>query len=223
MTKNRYILVGLMLILLSIYPYFLIWQEGHIEAALNKKYSIISIKAPTNQLVLNENKVEIIEEKKGDLSNLQIKVNDQIIGSTRDAKLINSPMDLYYGWIGFLNVKDKKSGKNDTIIVQRLDPYSENMPPINIKNKEWNLYHIDENKNIQTEHITFNNRKSHDPVAIKEIMVGGTSLGGIGYKSNLRYLYPTIFFPVIFPYGFFWIGLLIVAFSLLNRFLKKSA
>lgn len=224
MKKNLYLILGFVLILLSAYPYFLIWQEGHIESNVNETYSITSVKAPTNQFVLNQNKVEIIEEKRGDLSNLKIKVNDQIIGSTENAKLINSPMDLYFGWIGFIEEKDKMTGKTETVIVQRVHPYDGDLPPIqqNI-NKKWNVYHIDEKKQIRTDHVTLSNRKTQDPVIIKEILVGGTNLGGMGYKSDLRYIFPTIFFPVIFPYVFFWLGLLIISFSLLNRIMKRPA
>jgi hypothetical protein len=172
-------------------------------------------------LVINQNKIDIIEEKKGDLSRLQIKVNDQTIGTTEDAKLINSPMDLYYGWIGYLNVTDKETGKIETVIVQRMDPAINN--PIGYQNKEWTLYRIDENKKIQIEHIKRDDRGSHSAISIKEIMIGGTSLDGIGYKSDLRYIYPSLLFPLLFPYGFFCIGLLIIGLSLLDKLLKKPA
>ena len=105
-----------------------------------------------------------------------------------------------------LTVKDRKTGEKEINIVQRLTDDSQPM-----EKRKWKIITIAHDGSIEEKVLSYAQR-SDNHLGVKLIEFSGTSLMGMGFYSDITKSYPSLFFPLIYPFltGVVGIFLLII-------------
>ncbi|MBP1995209.1 hypothetical protein [Paenibacillus eucommiae] len=214
------IILGLMISLATFDPLYVMYKEKQISKTLQKKYFINEPDYNTNHFEINGNSIEINEIPKGEnVANIQVLLNGKVLFEPMDVPVLEDEKRRL--WVNIYSIHNRKetSHQNDlTAIVQSMPPNA----------KSWNLYLINNQKKLETKHITnedrFNNENiSDDYLDIHLIKI--TTSAMIGYKSDINYasINPLAYVipRVIFIFG---IVLIVVGilFFLSARKLKKE-
>lgn len=233
--REKLMIMGLLLLCVSAIPLFQMVREMIISENINNQYTIdhaytlengIGLTVDVQKLEVNGKTIEIVEEptgkkasltffdeqegvKAGDVVKLQLLVDGKEISNTDEIWLSNrESVSRYYSWLDILKVNEKIA------IVQRLTDDDTAM-----ERRQWKIIWIDEQGNIKEEKIAYQERGDH-PLAVRVIGFSGTSLMSMGYKSDILHVYPSIFFPILYPFGTGIVGVLLGVISL---FIRKSS
>ncbi|MGM9950699.1 MAG: hypothetical protein ACI33P_11255 [Lysinibacillus sp.] len=239
--KHPFTLFGILFILLSVVPLFLMAREVYIKESINERYEISHIymgqgfpsTIDTQKIEVNGFTIEIREEptgKKapqtwwdaeenvegGDIARIQLVVDDKEVSNADEIWLSNRERgSRYWSWLDVLLVKDKKTDKENIRIVQRLsddDAMQEDY--------RWKIISIAEDGDITEEEIKYQTR-SENPLAVRLIQYSGTSLISMGYYSDLLHYYPSLFYPILYPFGTAATGVLLLLLGVLLQRRKK--
>ncbi|MFP3729098.1 hypothetical protein U8V72_28340 [Priestia filamentosa] len=207
-------IVGLILIVTSAIPVFYMGREWLIHQQISNKYAIEHVYEEqgfpdiikVQEIKVNGKQIELIEEptgKKasltagnvqeevgtGDIVKLHILVDGQEVSKADEIRL-SSPNQgsRYFSWLDILTVNDRIA------IVQRLTDDNADM-----EKREWKIIWIDKTGSVKEEHVSYATR-SDNPLAVRLIDFSGTSLMQMGYYSDISTVFPTIFFPLLYPF-----------------------
>lgn len=120
----------------------------------------------------------------------------------------------YHGYFGLLIVEEK--GNENLILVQRL-----------LGNQEadlvWRTLTIKNNGQVLENQFSYEHR-SDVPQRVDYINLSNTSPFSLGYKSNILQGWPSLFFPLLYPFVTASLGLLLIVIGSLSTFigLKKK-
>src|SRR5699024_1091501 len=120
----------------------------------------------------------------------------------------------YFSWLDILSVKDYATGKTHIKIVQRLTDDDE------MDDREWKIITINDYGDVKEEKVSYETRSEH-PLNVKLINFSDTSLMSLGYYSDIMQGYPSLIFPVLYPFvtGLFGlIGTLIAFVKMRGKF-----
>lgn len=229
---------GLLCIAISLVPLFLMAREKYINHSIGERYDISHtymeqgfpsiINVP--KIEVNGFTIEIKEEltgKKapqtwfdveegvegGEIVRLQLLVDGKEVSDADEIWLSNrDPGSRYWSWLDVLLVKDKQTGQEQIAIVQRLSEDT-----VMQEDYRWKVIYISEDGGISEEQIEYGTRSEH-PLAVRLIVFSGTSLIGMGYYSDLLHYYPSLYYPVLYPFGTTVIGGILI---LLGFFLQR--
>jgi len=231
---QRNFIIGMILMIISAYPLFLIVQENVLDSYVNSRYEIkelIDIRNMRHRVVTQvsndlaspiiwrNNTVEVITKDTGrdaPTSNNQnkrikqiiIKINGMEESFPTDALLptkITKDSD-FLSWLNILEIKDKKSNKEKLAIVQRLVNDWNNR---DVEHQKWRILYVDEDMQVTEETFSYIDRGKHLP-GLKLVLVSSESTTRLGYKSDIAYTLPSILFPLIYPTGTFLIGIVVL-------------
>ena len=238
MMKRPAILIGIMLILLSAFPIFLIAREIVTQKQLDARYEIShsyinSYGSPstidTQEVVVLNQFIEIEEISTGkiapqtihdldegvaggDIVQIQWRVNGEEVSTADEIWLSNRDRgSRYYSWIDVLKVKDLQKNSESVVLIQRLTADDERM-----EDRVWKLIQIDESGEVSEERFTYQNRHEH-LLGVRLINYSGTTLMSTGYYSDLLHYYPSIYYPILYPFGTVIMGVLLVIFGCKRR------
>ena len=233
--RKKFMIVGLLLLCISAIPLFQMARELIINENIKNKYTIehaytlengIGLTVDVQNLEVNGKRIEIVEEptgkkasltsfdeqegvKAGDVVKLHLLVDGKEISKADEIWLSNRERGgRYYSWLDILKVNEK------TAIVQRLTDDDTVM-----EKRKWKIIWIDEQGSIKEEKIAYDKR-GDNPLAVRLIGFSGTSLMDMGYKSDILHVYPSIFFPILYPFGTGIVGILLCVTAL---FIRKSS
>ncbi|WP_340010633.1 hypothetical protein MHI32_19885 [Paenibacillus sp. FSL H7-0690] len=221
--------VSLFLLAISFNPLFNYIREYIISDQINQRYEIKHAEKEYNpinvqEITVDDKNIKIREEKTGrkaeltpwdeeekvppgDIVKVQFLLNDQKISTPDEIWLSNRDRgSRYFSWIDILTVKDRKTGENQINIVQRLTDDSQPM-----ETRKWKIITIAEDGEVDEEVLSYAQR-SNNHLGVKLIEFSGTSLMGMGYYSDVTKVYPSIFFPLLFPFLTGIAGLLLLIF-----------
>ncbi|AVF20739.1 hypothetical protein ERICI_00826 [Paenibacillus larvae subsp. larvae] len=157
---------------------------------------------------------------------MEVTLDNQPLIDPFKVSIHNKSEYIYWGILGFLEVRNKEEGRIQTVVVQNTNPEYNEDPSTSTK-RHWYLYYIDKDGTVTKEHVTYENRSSNY-LAFKLIMKSDTSGSSIGYYSDILNRHPSFWFPFVYPYSFAIAGLLLILigsshfFSHLNR-IRKAA
>ncbi|TDF94147.1 hypothetical protein [Paenibacillus piri] len=235
MNKTRtFVLLGIALITVSTYPLFLIIQENVLDRYVNSRYELKDIidirrrhKAPPLSYELASpinwkgNSIEVLTSDTGldapktpfdkepeRIKKITIKVNGKEVSFPTEAWL---PQKItgdsnFLSWLNLVEIKDNKNNTEQLAIVQRI---GDNWKRGDVISQKWRIIHIDEEKESTVETFSYADRENHI-LGVKLILHSSQTSSWIGYKSDLAYRLPSIFFPLVYPTGTFLLGILIV-------------
>ncbi|WP_339809794.1 hypothetical protein MKY63_21600 [Paenibacillus sp. FSL R7-0189] len=221
--------VSLFLLAISFNPLFNYIREYIISDQINQRYEIKHAEKEYNPINVQEitvahKNIKIREEKTGRKADMtpwdeeekappgvivkvQFLLNDQKISTPDEIWLSNRDRgSRYFSWIDILTVKDRKTGEEQVSIVQRLTDDSQPM-----ETRKWKIITIAQNGDVDEEVLSYAQR-SNNHLGVKLIEFSGTSLIGMGYYSDVTKAYPSIFFPLLFPFLTGIAGLLLLIF-----------
>ncbi|MBE1445549.1 hypothetical protein [Paenibacillus sp. OAS669] len=231
---QRNFIIGMILMIISAYPLFLIVQENVLDSYVNSRYEIkefIDIRNMRHRVVTQvsndlaspiiwrNNTVEVITKDTGrdaPTSNNQnkrikqiiIKINGMEESLPTEALLpqkITKDSD-FLSWLNILEIKDKKSNKEKLAIVQRLVNDWNNRE---VEHQKWRILYVDEDMRVTEETFSYIDRGKH-LLGVKLLLDSSESTTWIGYKSDIAYTLPSILFPLIYPTGTFLIGIVVL-------------
>ncbi|AWV34603.1 hypothetical protein MHH60_13005 [Paenibacillus sp. FSL H7-0716] len=221
--------VSLFLLAISFSPLFNYIREYIISDQINQRYEIKHAEKEYNpinvqEITLDDKNIKIKEEKTGrkadltlwdeeekvlpgDIVKVQFLLNDQKISTADEIWLSNRDRgSRYFSWIDILTVKDRKTGEEQINIVQRLTDDSQPM-----ETRKWKIITIAQDGEVDEEVLSYAQR-SNNHLGVRLIEFSGTSLMGMGYYSDVTKAYPSIFFPLLFPFLTGIAGLLLLIF-----------
>lgn len=236
--KHPLTLFGLFCLVISAVPLFLMAREIYINNSMVDRYDIshayIEQGFPTvldaQKIEVNGFTIETREEPTGrkaaeswwtteegaeenDIVKLQLLVNGKEVSEADEiAPDRDGGGSRYWSWLDVLLVKDKKSDEEHIAIVQRLS-YNSVMQ----ENYRWKIISIAEDGELSEKEIQYRTR-SENPLAVRLITFSGTALMSMGYYSDLLHYYPSLFYPVLYPFGTAAFGVVLV---LLGFFLQR--
>ncbi|MCS7464398.1 hypothetical protein N0M98_30315 [Paenibacillus doosanensis] len=231
-----FIIFGIILIIVSVRPLFLIIQEMVLDHYINSRYEleeVIDIRNMRNQIATQTsydlaspikwrgNSIEVLTRDTGvdapksaydkqtkHIMRVTIKVNGTEASFPTEAWLpqnIQKDSD-YLSWLNILIIKDHKSDTEQMAIVQNL---VDNQKVRNVSSQKWRILYVNEDKSVSEEVFTYSERGDH-LLGVKLILTSSESVSWIGYKSDIAYTLPSIFFPLFYPTGSFILGLVFV-------------
>ena len=231
-----WLILGIVLILLSSWPNFLMLREtymnekilaryetDHVDtsqgysASLNTQHvsfkgiDIDLVEIPTGKIAPLTVHDEHENVKPGEIVQLQWYVNGQPVSTADEIWLSNRNKGArYYSWLDVLQVKDRRTKTEKLVLVQRL---TDDDAPMD--SRAWKMIWVELDGSITEEQFTYADRSSN-PLGVHIVSLAGTDLMGMGYYSDLMHVYPSLFYPILYPGIIVLLGLL---FLLLGAFL----
>ncbi|MBV6713908.1 hypothetical protein [Paenibacillus chitinolyticus] len=170
------IVLGVMIILATSNPLYLMYKEKKIQHSLNTTYTITQQDVTKNILKINNNTIEVVNTPKGNLIRLEIMLNGEKLPGSTDVAPAKDGNYTRGVWVNVLTIhkNEESSNKNDWVaIVQTMKEQA-----------SWNIYYIDNQQKMTAKHVTNENR-SNDPLDIYLIKNSGAPM--IGYYSDINY------------------------------------
>ena len=193
------------------------------ESTFNFKDQIVEIK----ETIEDEERYIDPWSNKIAIADLSLKVDGTEIDTLKNypIRVEAEGLNRYYGEIAYLTLEDKKSDKTQFIILlkktRELEKEMPNgdivggVPPEKLKYK---LYTLDENGTLKNKAFSFSER---DALQTELLNAGAVVPYSIGYYTDAWEGYPSIFFPLIFPFGTLVVGLILILVYLPIRKVKK--
>ena len=120
---------------------------------------------------------------------MEVTLDNQPLIDPFKVSIHNKSEYIYWGILGFLEVRNKEEGRIQTVVVQNTNPEYNEDPSTSTK-RHWYLYYIDKDGTVTKEHVTYENRSSNY-LAFKLIMKSDTSGSSIGYYSDILNRHPS--------------------------------
>lgn len=228
MKKHIQLGLALLLLVVSWPPLFDMLRETWMDGRITGRYEIehtferdgFKTTVDTQELTINGLQITIEEiptgqkapltfwdEEEGvppgDIVRIQYYLNGKAISEADPIWLSNRDRgSRYYSWLDVLSVYDKETDEKYIYIVQRLTDDDANMAE-----RAWKLIRISPEGEVSEETVSYADRSQH-PLAVRLINYSGTSLMAMGYHSDILHGYPSLFFPLLYPFLTGVIGLI---------------
>lgn len=222
--------MSLICIVVSFEPMFLMIREQWIGTQIMNRYEITHAYEKdglprildAQEIEVNDMYVEILEKDTGkdapqtqldkdenvpggDIVTVQIRLNGEYITEPTNIWLSSRNRgSRYFSWLDVLSVRDKKSGENYIAIVQRLTDDKSRMD-----DREWRIINIKDDGTWSEVVLTYQKR-SENPLGVRLVMVSGTSTMAMGYQTDILHGYPSLFFPLLYPWVTTAIGVILL-------------
>ncbi|MEG0261019.1 MAG: hypothetical protein RR651_14210 [Lysinibacillus sp.] len=144
-------------------------------------------------------------------------------------RVLEEGLNRYYGEIAYFTLEDKKVNETQFIILlkktRELEKEMPNgdivgwVPPEKLK---YTQYTLDEGGNLKNKNFSFSER---DALQTELLNAGAVGPYRIGYYTDAWETYPSIFFPLIFPFLTLIVGFLLVIavfLSVLKKYIKHT-
>lgn len=238
-----FLVISLFLIIGSALPLYEIAREKIIDNKLSSRYLLehAYVEEPgfpriidVNEMIINGMKLEIVEEQTGkkapltrwdekegvppgNIVNLHILLDGEPITSPSEISLSNRQRgSKFFSWLDIVTVKDYAEGQEYIKIVQRLT----NDEKLD-EDRQWKIISINEVGHVTEEIISYKTRSEH-PLGVKLIHFTNTALVAFGYHSDILQGYPSLLFPIIYPFITGIIGLIGIIFTTIKLYSKRQ-
>lgn len=215
------LVISFLLFAISSIPLFQIVRELKIDADISSRYAVehADIDESGFRQIIDKNKitiegveVDIVEESTGkkaplttfdrdenvpagDIVNIYLLVNGELASEPSEIWLSNRNRgSKYFSWLDIVTVKDYRTGELFVKIIQRLSDDDE------MEHREWKIISIDSVTGEFTEEKINYKTRSENPLAVKLINFSNTALMSLGYRSDIMQGYPSLIFPIIYPF-----------------------
>ncbi|OCA92615.1 hypothetical protein [Pseudobacillus wudalianchiensis] len=161
------------------------------------------------------------------MADLSLELDGAKIDTLRDypIKVEEKGLNRYYGEIAYLLLEDKKSSKTQFIVLlKKTREFKKEMPNGYIvggaptEKLKYTLYSLDEEGNLNTKSFSFTERNGLQTKLLNDSFMVPYS---IGYYTDAWEVYPSIFFPFIFPFVTLVVGFVLIVVFFPIRKVKK--
>jgi len=161
------------------------------------------------------------------IADLSLRIDREELDALKDypIRVEEKGLNRYYGEIAYLLLEDKKSGKTQFIVLlKKTREFEKEMPNGDIvggvpsEKLKYTLYSLDEEGNLDNKSFSFTDRD-----ALQTELLNNSDMVpySIGYYTDAWEFYPTIFFPLLFPFATFVVGFVLIVVFFPIRKLKK--
>lgn len=238
------LLISFILLVVSAFPLYKISREIIIDNNLSSRYliehayvdesgfpSIIDV----NEITIDGIELEIVEEQTekkapltrwdeeegvppGNIVDVHILLNGESITTPSEIRLSNRNRgSKFFSWLDIVTVKDYAQDKKYIKIVQRLsddDALDDD--------RKWKIISIDEKGDVTEEKMSYETR-SENPLGVKLIHFTNTALIAFGYYSDITQGYPSLLFPIVYPFATGLLGFVGILFSIFKVGQKRKS
>ncbi len=150
------------------------------------------------------------------LADLSLIINGEEIDSLKDypVRVEEEGLNRYYGEIAYLILEDKINGETQFIVLlKKTRELRKEMPNgdivgwVPVEKLKYTLYTVDEEGNVNNKSFSFSER---DDLQTELLNAGVLFPYSIGYYTDAWEGYPSIFFPVIFPFITLIVGFILI-------------
>ncbi|WP_284638115.1 hypothetical protein [Paenibacillus silviterrae] len=147
-----------------------------------------------NRIAFSDSIVGRDEEWKND--NVRITVNGVDYSHSADVVIRPNYRDSnrYHGYLALIELVDKKEGTSRMAVIQRID--SLESPP-QMEKLRWRLLFVSIDGTVEEEIFSYKDRGS--PLYRARLANFATPIA-VGFRSDVLYFWPTIFYPLFYPY-----------------------
>lgn len=238
-----FFLLGTILLLTSLPISTKMVMELIHNQKMNEDYKITSVSKgfpPTESTFTYKDQIVEIEETIKDeesyidpwsntigIADLSLTLDGEEIDSLKGypIRLEEEGLNRYYGEIAYLILKDKKNDKTNFIILlkktrelQKEMPNGDIVGGVPTEKLKYTLYALDEEGNFKNKSFNFSER---DALQTELLNAGAVIPYSIGYYTDAWEGYPTLFFPLIFPFVTLVIGFILILVFFPIRKVKK--
>ncbi|KRF28663.1 hypothetical protein [Paenibacillus sp. Soil787] len=240
------IIIGVLLISTSAYPLSFIIRESVLESYVNNRYEIEPIIDIRNNFEVRKlvkssrvlaspfewegNMIEVLTKDTGvdtpesifkfypaHIMTITIKINGKEASLPTEAWLpprIVNDSD-YLSMLNIVKVSDKEKGRQQLIIVQNL---VEGWKDGDMKSQKWRLIYVNKDKTYSEEVFSYPERVEH-LLGVKLVQISSQASTFIGYTDD--YFLPNIFYPLVYPLGSSFIGIVLLIIGALRFIFAK--
>ena len=241
--KIVFCLIGTILVLTSLPISTKMVMELIHNQKMNQEYKITNVSEgfPPTESTFNfkDHIVEIKETIKDEesyidpwsnrvvIADLSLKLDGKEIDILKDypIRLEEEGLNRYYGEIAYLILEDNKNGETQFVILlkktrelQKEMPNGDIVGGVPAEKLKYTLYTLDEKGTLKNKSFSFSER---DALQTELLNAGAVVPYSIGYYTDAWEGYPSIFFPLIFPFGTLVIGFILILVYLPIRKVKK--
>ena len=193
------------------------------ESTINFKDHIVEIKETIKD---EESYIDPWSNKIG-IADLSLKLDGEEIDTLKGypIRLEEEGLNRYYGEIAYLILEDKINVKTQFIILlKKTRELQKEMPNGDIvgwvpsEKLKYTLYKLDKDGNLNNKSFSLSER---DALETELLNAGVMTPHSIGYYTDVWEGYPTIFFPLIFPFGTLVVGFILILVFFPIRKVKK--
>ena len=189
-------------------------SEGYppIESIIKFKNHIIEIE----ETILDEEGYKDPWDNEIVFADLSIKLNGDEIDTLKNhpMRIGGNGLNRYYGEIAFLHLEDKKNEQTQFIVLlkttrelQKEMPNGDIIGGVPEEKLKFKLYAVNEKGEVNNQTFSFTER---DALQTELLNAGGLSPYSIGYYTDAWEGYPTLFFPLLFPFLTLVNGLILI-------------
>ncbi|MGM8216431.1 hypothetical protein ACLIA0_12750 [Bacillaceae bacterium W0354] len=146
--------------------------------------------------------VELFIDKKNYAEPVQLEIRPAFLDNNR-----------YHGYLGMLKLTNNSTNEEELVIIQRLfgEPFSTEE-----KDFKWKVIFINKEGEVKTDIFT---RDEIDSPAYRKDLINKATVSpfALGYKSNLLHSYPSLFYPILYPFGSMGLGIIFLVLGIVVR------
>jgi hypothetical protein len=230
--------ISILLLAISVSPLFNYLREYSLEDQINQRYEIHHAEKVHNIIGVQELTVEgmnikILEEHTGrkasltswdeeenvppgDIVNIRFLLNDKEITGSDEIWLSNRDRgSRYFSWLDIVTVYDRETAEQQINIVQRLTEDSQPM-----ESRAWKIITISPGGSVKEDILNYSER-GNNHLGVKLVNFSGTSLMAMGYYSDITKAYPSLFFPLLYPFLTGMAGIILLIIVLGYAYIQK--
>jgi len=233
--SNSLFWIGLLLLSISAYPLFLMAREMQTNSAINKRYRFHGVYDSQSAMIgnhrisLSDTTPETSDQSARARGEVQIDIDGKNYAAAHNVEIRPAFHDAnrYWGFLVLVKVEEKKTGQSFLTLAQNVGVDSQvcRLPSggYNFDYQRFRLISIDPQGVIHDE--TFFRKDRSDPV-LRARLASFVAPSPMGYYSDILCGWPSLLFPIIFPWLSGLVGALCIAFALsrlLRRFFGEKA
>jgi len=215
--------LGVFLLAISAYPLFLMAREIWTNSAVNKRYrfhGVYESQSATignHRISLSDTTPETSDQSAREHGDVQIDIDGKNYATAHNVEIRPAFHDRnrYWGFLALVKVEDNKKGGNFLALAQKLgvDSKVSRLPRsgYDFDYLRFRIISIDQQGMIHDE-IFF--RKDRSTPVLRARIANYVSPSPMGYYSDIMCGWPSLLFPVIFPWLSGLVGALCIAFAL---------
>jgi hypothetical protein len=245
--KRGYVVmvIGSLLVMISIYPLFLLIRENVLESSINARYNfeqVINVRNQSNRP--SESEYSLSGPIQWQNNSLEVRTTDTGVDAPKSAfdrfekepkrimtvsivvngEEVSVPTEAWLpvvitkdsDFLSWLNIIKIIDKKNKDERLAIVRRQAENWTRGDTQNQRWSILYLNEESEVTDEHFFYGDRSEH-LLGVKLVQLSSQSSSPIGYKSDISYRMPSIIFPIVFPTGTCLIGVILLVLGFLVR------
>ena len=218
--KHRLFIVGVLLIGVSAYPLILMAREIATDRAVHARYTVEPVNGAQEARI--EQHLVRLEDDQPTSANpeervegaVRIEVDGRDVSSGANVRIRPYFQDAnrYHGYVALMKILDHESGTTRIAVSQHLGPSAITDPPYRSVQR-YRVLFVSSNGEVDEDVFNYDERGSPP---IRARLIAPVVSHPIGYHSDLMQVWPTLWYPLLYPWLSGLIGLVLTAMGIVT-------